>query len=278
MESYIDNWRRMFDEEDLDGIISEKALNIVRLFKSDINPGAGLPGIDDYRDGLVCGVWSDMLAACQDASVPVTAFDREKFWTALKSRGCTQRNLTRNRRRILLRLENGVYSFDMKINLIEVESMSHSRFNSWPGAKITTLGEEGAADFIFMFDRVIPRIREGIDGGYVEMANAFRAEKLRHERIRRMVDIMMQGRGIDYRCDIEGDRISLKFQKIVFTKLEKDVREDQLEEFLSTVPELMETAAPRVTEGERIEEFGSAFFYRDDVYMGLKERQDGNGK
>jgi len=251
-EKYLNDWRLMFDKEDFDRIIGE---NVDEMFSHPMDRW-GISSFENterryYESELVGRVWSDMLCRCQDDSVPVTDFDTVRLYDMLKERGFSQKTLSRNSKRISLKLTNAVYYFDNKVNSNCV--VAHNICSiCGTGSRVTTLHEEGFIDFMLLFDSVIPEIIRGMDEKYREVTALYRKEKRRQKKIIQMVEIAARSRGIDYHVEFQDGRVELKFERIVFTRVEETVGEEDLADYLKSLPELMNNTVPKVTAGKRI--------------------------
>lgn len=278
------DWRLMFSDENLDGLIG---LNEEQFREDSIDQidrwGLSLSRDDrEYFDQrFVCNVFADFLITCGSSPAPGVRFGKAELKDVMKGLGISPKDIRHDSKELRIRLTNAVFIISCEngaqVTLRDSLSPTHGFI------KIGFLGTTGFADFIMRFDSIVPKLRQSIDEIYTEVKKYNDSRMTKASKIEKMIQIALKGKGIDYEYHLVGDKVHLKLERIVYTRVEEDVDFDSLAEYLGKVPEIMKTTIPKVTKGSRDGMFPEAVSFgcsRDKVYGRLVKgtQEDITGK
>lgn len=274
----------MFSDENLDGLIGLNA----EQFREDSIDQIDRWGLSLSRDDresfdqrFVCNVFADFLFTCGSSPAPGVRFGKAELKDVMKGLGISPKDIRHDSKELRIRLTNAAFIVSDDNG---AQVTLHDSFIPTHGfIKIGFLGTRGFADFMMRFDSIVPKLRQSIDETYTEVKKLNDSRMTKASKIEKMIQIALKDKGIDYEYHLAGDKVHLKLERIVYTRVEEDVDFDSLAEYLGKVPEIMKTTIPKVTKGSRDAMFPDAVSFgssRDKVYDRLVKgtREDITGK
>lgn len=280
---FKNDWRLMFNEDNLDGLV---ALN-VEQFRQECIEHCDFPFFmpqdrESFDQGFVCDVFSDFLLTCGCSQAHGTRFSRAELKDAMKEMGVPSKDIRHDSTELSIRLKNATYVVSLDCGA-QVKLGGKGSTPSRGYIKVGFLGSRGFADFIMKFDEVVPGLRERMDELYMEIREYNDGQRAKESKVGKMLQIALNGKGVDYEYELVGDKVRLKLERIVYTRVEKEVDFDKLADYLGRVPEILQTVTPKVTKGCHISMFPEPVSFgssRDKVYdrLGRGSQEDITGK
>lgn len=158
-----------------------------------------------------------------------------------------------------------VYQADMKESVC---SMIH--FHGCQPKDITA-GE--FVQLLFEFDGWVEQICEKADNVYSLLKDKYDENMNKEQEIQKTVKNALAGKGIDYHCFVEKDKVTLSLEKIVYSKTKVEVPLEKLEETLSDVQSIIAKGETRCSHGVDI--WNDPFSDRQGLYKRLAVPEEG---